>query len=297
MSDKSLYDILGVRADASQAEIRAAYLKLAKQWHPDRNAGNEIEAERRFKEIAHAYDVLSDSQSRAAYDEARTEAAYDTTGFESSMDDDAAFDLFISVLLDLAFELAASGADQIAIYQALIDMGCPSGTAKTLAQRAHKHGGAEKAASSDAAEKSKSHQGDKFFNDDSAPQSEILQVPEISDYGAWQWIAALVFMAIPLAISFGFAISGDRSGPEAEATEAAFEATESVDELNENSKDITDPSTEYVSAEDLAKQYADKMRTLIPLVQKDFTLFEVTNSQGSLWYKHNITIADRKSVV
>jgi curved DNA-binding protein CbpA len=97
VSDKSLYDILGVRADASQAEIRAAYLKLAKQWHPDRNAGNETEAERRFKEIAHAYDVLSDPQSRAVYDEARTGAAYDTTGFESSMDDGAAFDLQVSV--------------------------------------------------------------------------------------------------------------------------------------------------------------------------------------------------------
>ncbi len=137
MSEKNLYDILGVRPDASQAEIRAAYLKLAKQWHPDRNTGNEAEAERRFKEIAHAYEVLSNSEKRAAYDA----ASQQSSGFESTMDEADAFDLFISVLLDLAFELAENGADQIAIYQALIDMGCPSGTAKTLAQKAHKLGG------------------------------------------------------------------------------------------------------------------------------------------------------------
>lgn len=147
MSDQNLYDILGVRRDASSAEIRAAYLKLAKQWHPDRNPDNAAEAERRFKEIAHAYDVLSDPQKRAAYDAAGA-GGDQSSGFEDTMDDDAAFDLFVSVLLDLAFELAESGADQIAIYQALVDMGCPSGTAKTLAQRAHKLGGDGPAGSS-----------------------------------------------------------------------------------------------------------------------------------------------------
>lgn len=137
MSDKNLYEILGVRPDASQAEIRTAYLKLAKQWHPDRNTGNEVDAERRFKEIAYAYGVLSNSDKRAAYDA----SSQQWSGFDSTIDEADAFDLFISVLLDLAFELAESGADQITIYQALIDMGCPNGTAKTLAQKAHKLGG------------------------------------------------------------------------------------------------------------------------------------------------------------
>lgn len=144
MSEKSLYQILGVSPDASQADIRTAYLKLAKEWHPDRNPGNGAEAERRFKEIAHAYDVLSDPDKRAAYDAAAGTGEH-TAGFEGTMDEDAAFDLFISVLLDLAFELAENGADQITIYQALLDMGCPSGTAKTLAQRANKLGGDGKA--------------------------------------------------------------------------------------------------------------------------------------------------------
>ena len=140
MSHKNLYEILGLRPDASQAEIRSAYLKLAKQWHPDRNIGHEAEAERRFKEVAHAYEVLSNPELRAAYD-ASDVGDGQSTGFESTMDEADAFDLFISVLLDLAFELAENGADQITIYQALIDMGCPSGTAKTLAQKAHRLGG------------------------------------------------------------------------------------------------------------------------------------------------------------
>lgn len=99
MSEKSLYQILGVSPDASQADIRTAYLKLAKEWHPDRNPGNGAEAERRFKEIAHAYDVLSDPDKRAAYDAAAGTGEH-TAGFEGTMDEDAAFDLFISVLLD-----------------------------------------------------------------------------------------------------------------------------------------------------------------------------------------------------
>lgn len=143
MSHKNLYEILGLRPDASQAEIRSAYLKLAKQWHPDRNIGHEAEAERRFKEVAHAYEVLSNPELRAAYD-ASDVGDGQSTGFESTMDEADAFDLFISVLLDLAFELAENGADQITIYQALIDMGCPSGTAKTLAQKAHRLGGNKK---------------------------------------------------------------------------------------------------------------------------------------------------------
>lgn len=154
MSEKNLYEILGIRPGATQADIRAAYLKLAKQWHPDRNPGNETEAERRFKEIAHAYDVLSDPDKRASYD-ASGAANYQSSGFESSMDDAAAFDLFISVLLDLAFELAETGADQITIYQALIEMGCPSGTAKNLAQKAHRLGGnAKKSTHREGASKS-----------------------------------------------------------------------------------------------------------------------------------------------
>jgi molecular chaperone DnaJ len=64
---KSLYDALGVSKTASQDEIKKAYRKLARQYHPDTNAGDK-EAEERFKEIQGAYDVLSDPEKRKQYD-------------------------------------------------------------------------------------------------------------------------------------------------------------------------------------------------------------------------------------
>jgi molecular chaperone DnaJ len=64
---KPLYDTLGVPKNASQDEIKKAYRKLARKHHPDANAGDK-EAEERFKEIQHAYDVLSDPEKRKAYD-------------------------------------------------------------------------------------------------------------------------------------------------------------------------------------------------------------------------------------
>lgn len=65
---KSLYEILGVKKDATQDELRRSYRELARRYHPDVNPGDEG-AEKRFKEIAAAYEVLSDSDKRKAYDE------------------------------------------------------------------------------------------------------------------------------------------------------------------------------------------------------------------------------------
>jgi molecular chaperone DnaJ len=64
---KDYYSILGVRRDASQEEIKKAYRRLARQYHPDLNPGNK-EAEEKFKEINEAYACLSDSEKRARYD-------------------------------------------------------------------------------------------------------------------------------------------------------------------------------------------------------------------------------------
>src|SRR5438270_4544403 len=61
------YKILGVGKNASEAEIKKAYRKLARQYHPDRNPGDK-KAEERFKEISQAYDVLSDAEKRKQYD-------------------------------------------------------------------------------------------------------------------------------------------------------------------------------------------------------------------------------------
>ena len=68
--DKDYYAVLGVAKNASQAEIKKAYRKLAQQHHPDANAGDP-RAEDRFKEISAAYDVIGDEEKRKAYDRAR----------------------------------------------------------------------------------------------------------------------------------------------------------------------------------------------------------------------------------
>lgn len=63
------YDILGVSKSASADEIKKAYRKQALEWHPDRHKDDKVAAEKKFKEINEAYQVLSDSQKRSAYDQ------------------------------------------------------------------------------------------------------------------------------------------------------------------------------------------------------------------------------------
>jgi molecular chaperone DnaJ len=78
--DKDYYQVLGVPKNATAAEIKKAYRKLARQHHPDANSGNR-EAEDRFKEISAAHDVLGDEERRKQYDQVREMAA---SGFGAS---------------------------------------------------------------------------------------------------------------------------------------------------------------------------------------------------------------------
>ncbi|ERJ13673.1 molecular chaperone DnaJ [Haloplasma contractile] len=66
MSKRDYYDVLGVSKDASGQDIKKAYRKLARKYHPD--VSQEEDAETKFKEVQEAYDALSDEQKRAAYD-------------------------------------------------------------------------------------------------------------------------------------------------------------------------------------------------------------------------------------
>ena len=67
MAGKDYYEVLGVSKDASQAEIKKAYRQLSKKYHPDINKAPG--AEEKFKEVTEAYEVLSDEQKRANYDQ------------------------------------------------------------------------------------------------------------------------------------------------------------------------------------------------------------------------------------
>lgn len=74
MSRKDYYQVLGIAEDADAAKVKRAYRDLAKKFHPDRNPGDK-EAERRFKEVQEAYDVLGEPEKRQRYDQLRKAGA------------------------------------------------------------------------------------------------------------------------------------------------------------------------------------------------------------------------------
>ena len=92
---KGYYKTLGVTENASDSEIKKAYRKLAMQYHPDRNSGNEKWANQKFKEINEAYGVLGDPQKRKQYDQFGTigtigdifSSPFTTTTFQEMMND------------------------------------------------------------------------------------------------------------------------------------------------------------------------------------------------------------------
>lgn len=72
---RDYYEVLGVNKNATDEELKKAYRKLAKKYHPDANSDNKKEAETKFKEVNEAYETLSDSQKRRMYDQFGPEGA------------------------------------------------------------------------------------------------------------------------------------------------------------------------------------------------------------------------------
>src|SRR5450759_3726911 len=75
MAKRDCYEVLGVERNAEPDEIKKAYRKLALKYHPDKNPGDKA-AEESFKELGEAYEILSDPQKRAVYDQ-HGHAAFD----------------------------------------------------------------------------------------------------------------------------------------------------------------------------------------------------------------------------
>ncbi|CAM9529061.1 unnamed protein product [Lampetra fluviatilis] len=80
------YQVLGIQPTSSQEEIKKAYRRLALKWHPDKNPESKEMAERKFKEIAEAYDVLSDKSKREAFDRGGKEGVKNSTGDRGGRD-------------------------------------------------------------------------------------------------------------------------------------------------------------------------------------------------------------------
>ncbi|MCK4708919.1 MAG: DnaJ domain-containing protein, partial [Gammaproteobacteria bacterium] len=126
MDYKDYYKIIGVEKDASQDEIKRAYRKLARKYHPD--VSKEADAETRFKEVGEAYEALKDPEKRAAYDQlgANWKAGQD---FNPPPDWDAGFEF------NGGGYTGGDASDYSDFFESLFGRGFGS------AQAQHQHGG------------------------------------------------------------------------------------------------------------------------------------------------------------
>jgi molecular chaperone DnaJ len=108
MAKRDYYEALGLARNATEAEIKKAYRRMAMKYHPDRNPSDK-EAEGRFKEVKEAYEVLSDARKRAAYDQFG-HAGVDTSAAASGAGFGGFSDIFDTVFGDIFGSEAHGGA-------------------------------------------------------------------------------------------------------------------------------------------------------------------------------------------
>ncbi|MCL4211542.1 MAG: DnaJ domain-containing protein, partial [Phycisphaerales bacterium] len=100
---RDYYEILGLEKNASAEDVKRAYRRLAMKHHPDRNPGDK-EAEARFKEASEAYEVLSDPEKRARYDQYGHAGLRGTPGHDfSSMHAEDIFSMFNDIFAGMGF--------------------------------------------------------------------------------------------------------------------------------------------------------------------------------------------------
>ncbi len=115
MAKRDYYKILDLARAASEADIKKAYRRLAMKFHPDRNPGDQ-EAEEKFKEAKEAYEVLSDTQKRAVYDQyghSGVEASRNAAGGGGMHGAEAFSDIFGDVFGDIFGGARRGGAAQV----------------------------------------------------------------------------------------------------------------------------------------------------------------------------------------
>ena len=87
VKETKYYDLLGLKPNASDNEIKKAYKKSALRWHPDKNRDNPEEASKKFQEISQAFEVLSDPQKRSNYDQFGEDAIKNEGGHNMNPED------------------------------------------------------------------------------------------------------------------------------------------------------------------------------------------------------------------
>ncbi len=115
MAKKDYYEVLGVNRDASEEDIKKSYRKLAMKWHPDRNPDNP-KAEDHFKEAKEAYEILTDAQKRAAYDQFG-HAGVDPTAAAGAGGAGAGFGNFADAFGDIFGDIFGGGRSRSNVYR------------------------------------------------------------------------------------------------------------------------------------------------------------------------------------